>query len=99
MDGFTSDRPSRRDHLLSINTTRAKTETKILSLEELTRNIADVKEDKILNKRLAKGNDKDKGQSFDSSKFQMDLICDGCIAHQFLYINKMVEAKGGPTKS
>ena len=29
----------------------------------------------------------------------MELICDGCNAHQFLYFNKMVEAKGRPTKS
>ena len=70
MDGFTSDRPSQRDNFLSINKTRAYIHIKSLSLEELMRNIPDVREDKILNKMLSKGNDKDKGKSFDRSKFQ-----------------------------
>ena len=70
MDGFTIDQPSQNDHFLFINKTRAYIHTKNLSLEELMRNIPDVREDKILNKILSKGNDKDKGKSFDRSKVQ-----------------------------
>ena len=70
MDGFTIDRPSRQYHLLSVNKTQAYIHTKSLSLEEMMRNLPDVREDKILNKMLLKGNDKDKGQSFDRSKVQ-----------------------------
>ena len=29
----------------------------------------------------------------------MQLICDGCNAHQCVYSNKLVGSKGGPTKS
>ena len=99
VDLFTIDRPSRHDNFLSINRTQAYIDTKIPSLEELMRNIINVKEDKILNKRLSKEKDKDKVQRFDRSKVQMDLICDGCNYHQCVYFNKMVGAKGGPTKS
>ena len=41
----------------------------------------------------------DKGKSFDRSKVRMVLICYGCGAPRCVYSNKMIGAKGGPTKS
>ena len=37
--------------------------------------------------------------NIDRSKVRMELICDCCNAHQCVYSNKMVGAKGGRTKS
>ena len=91
--------PLDKSHFLSINKTRAYIDTKIPSLDELTSNLSDVKEDTIMKKRLAKGKEKDKGRIFDRSKVQIELICDGCNAHRCVYSNKMVGAKGGPKKS
>ena len=62
-------------------------------------NIPAVKEDTILNKRLAKGKENYKGRSFDRSKVRIQLICDDCNDHWCVYSNKMVGAKGGLTKS
>ena len=62
-------------------------------------NITSVKEDTIMKKIIATGKNKYKGKIFDSSNIQMELICDGCNAHQCAYSNKMVGAKGGPKKS
>ena len=53
----------------------------------------------MLKKMLARGKNKDKGKNFDRSKVQMELICDGCNAHQCVYSNKMVGSKCGPTQS
>ena len=85
--------PLDKAHFLSIDNTRAYIDTKSLSLEEPMSNLPAVKEDEIMKKRLAKGKDKEKGQRFDMSKVRMELICDGCNAHQCLYSNKMVGVK------
>ena len=91
--------PLDKANFLSINKTRAYIDTKSLSLEEMMSNLPDVKEDVILKKILAKGKEKYKGQSFDKTKIQMELICDGCNAHRCVYSNKMVGANSGPEKS
>ena len=90
--------PLDKDNFLSIDKTRSYIDTKGPSLEELVINLPAVKEDTIMKKRLAKGKDKDKGRIFDRSKVRMELICDGCNAHQCVYSNKMVGGKGGPEK-
>ena len=53
--------PINKAHFLYIDKKRAYIDTESPSLEELMRNIPSVKKDIILNKRLAKGNDKEKG--------------------------------------
>ena len=60
--------PLEKAHFLSIEKTQAYIDTKSPSLEELMNNIPFVREDKIMKKRLAKGKEKYKRQSFDSSK-------------------------------
>ena len=57
-----------KDNLLSIYKTRAYIDTKRPCLEELMRNLPDVKEDTIMKKTIAMGKDNDKGQNFDRSK-------------------------------
>ena len=47
-----------------------------------------------MKKIISKGKNKDKGQSFDRYKVQMDLICDVCNSRLFVYSNKMVGVKG-----
>ena len=88
-----------RNHFLSIDKTRAYIDTEILSLKGLMRNIPSMKEDTNLKKGLTKGKYKDKGQRFDMSKVQMELICYGYNAHQCVYSNKMAGGKGILTKS
>ena len=91
--------PIDKTHFLSIDKTRAYIDTKSPSLEELMGDLPGVKEDTIMDKRLAKGKDKDKGRRFDRPKVRMELICDGCNAHIRVYSNTMVGAKGDLTKS
>ena len=55
-------------NLLSIGKTQAYIDTTIPSLDKLTINLPAVKEDTVTKKRLAKENNKDKGQIFDMSK-------------------------------
>ena len=43
-----------------------------------------------MNKSIANGKEKGKGEIFDSSKVQMELICDGWNSHWYVYSNKMV---------
>ena len=90
--------PLDKSHFLSIDNIWAYIDTKIPSLEDLLRNLPATKEDTILNKRIAKGKEKDREKRFDRSKVQMKLICDGCNAQRCVYFNKRVGAKGGPTK-
>ena len=85
--------------LLSIDKTQYYIYRNSPSLEELMSNLPAVKEDTILNKNLVMGKNKEKGRSFDRSKFWMELICDACNTQQFVYSNKMVVAKGGAKKS
>ena len=84
---------------ISIDNTRAYIDTNSPSLEELTINLPETKEDKIIKKRLAMRKDKYRGRRFDRSKVRMELICDGFNAYRCVYYNKMVGAKCGPTKS
>ena len=84
-------------NLLSIDKTRAYIDTNSPSLEELMINLPAVKEDAIPKKRLAMGKKNYKGRSLDRYKVQIELICDGCNAHQCVYYNKMVGAKDIPT--
>ena len=90
--------PLEKDHLLSIDNTRAYIDTNIPCLEVLMINLPAVKEDTIMNKRLTKGKEKCKGWQFDRYKVQMEIICDGCNSHRCIYSNKMVGAKDGTTK-
>ena len=64
--------------ILYIDKKRAYSDTKSPYIEELRINLPSVKENTIINKRFTKGNDKYKERSFDRSKVQMELICDGC---------------------
>ena len=73
--------PIDKDNFLSVNNTWAYIDTKSPSLEELTRNIPAVKEDTIMKKGFAKGNDRYKGKSFDVIKVWMGLIYGGYNAH------------------
>ena len=91
--------PLDKAHYLCIDKKRVYIDTKTPFLEKLMSNLPSVKEDKILNKSLAKVNERDKGQIFDRSKVQMELICDDCNANRCVYSNKIVGAKGGLTKS
>ena len=61
-------------NFLCINKTRDYIDTMIPYLEELMINLPAVKNNKILNKRLANGKDKNKGRIFDRSKVRMELI-------------------------
>ena len=60
-----------------------------------------MKEDTIIKKILAMGKDKDKDKVriCDRSKVLMELIWYSCNSHRCVYSNKMVGAKGGPTRS
>ena len=62
-------------------------------------NIPAVNEDKIMNKRLAKGKENYKGRSSDRSKVRMELICDDFNSCQCIYSNKIIGANGGPKTS
>ena len=62
-------------------------------------NIPSVKEYTIMKKFLEMGKNKGKGRSFDRPKIQIELIYDGYNYQLCVYSNKMVGAKGGPTKS
>ena len=53
----------------------------------------------MLKIRLVEAKETDKGKRFHSSKVQMESMCDGCEAFQYVYSNKMDRAKGSPSKA
>ena len=47
---------------------------------------------------MGKDKYKEKGRMFDRSKVQMELICDVCNDHQYVYSSNMVRVKSVPKK-